>query len=204
MIIKEEFIKSVGDFTSADGIAESLWRELEEKYCAATRHYHTLAHLDDMLIQLVPLRDAFEDWHAIVFAVAYHDAIYNSLRSNNEEKSALLAAKRLKSIGVPEERVRECQQLIVATKRHEAADYETNLFTDADLSILGSDSDTYNRYLRNIREEYSMYPDFLYNPGRKKVLLHFLGMDSIFKTKEFFGPLEAQARKNLQAELRML
>lgn len=48
-----------------------------------------------MVKQLVPFKEAFNNWHAIVFAVAYHDAIYNALRSNNEEKSALLAAERL-------------------------------------------------------------------------------------------------------------
>lgn len=94
--------------------------------------------------------------------------------------------------------------MIIATKRHEAADYETNLFTDADLSILGSDNDTYHQYLRNIRREYSMYPGLIYNAGRKKVVLHFLGMDAIFKTKEFSERLEAQARKNLKAELSRL
>ena len=204
MIIKEHFFKSVEQFSSDKGIAEKLWAELAEKYSARTRHYHTLDHLDDMLKLLVPLRNAFKNWDVIVFAVAYHDAIYNALRSNNEEKSALLAVARLKSIGVPEEHITKCQQLIFATKKHEAADHETNLFTDADLSILGSDTETYNRYLKNIREEYAMYPDLLYNPGRKKVLLHFLGMNQIFKTKEFSGQLEAQARKNLQAELSML
>lgn len=204
MIINEQFLKSVRQFSNDKGIAEKLWRELEEKYYARTRHYHTLDHLDDMLKKLVPLRNAFKNWHAIVFAVAYHDAIYNALRSNNEEKSASLAVEHLKSVRVPEEYVSRCQQLILATKKHEAADYETNLFTDADLSILGSDTVTYNLYLKNIREEYSMYPDILYNPGRRKVLLHFLNMEQIFKTKEFAGQLEAQARQNLQAELRML
>ncbi|HEY9486678.1 MAG TPA: hypothetical protein VIQ51_00020 [Chryseosolibacter sp.] len=204
MIIKKQFFKSVGEFSNDKGIAEKLWRELEEKYSAKTRHYHTLVHLDDVLKQLVPLKNAFTNWQAIVFAVAYHDAIYNALRGNNEEKSALLAVERLKSIGVPEEYVSRCQQLILATKKHEAADYETNLFTDADLSILGSDTVTYNLYLKNIRQEYAMYPDILYNAGRKKVLFHFLNMDQIFKTKEFSGRFEAQARKNLQDELRML
>ena len=204
MIIREQFLTSLRRFSNDRAIAEKLWRELEQKYSASTRHYHTLDHLNDMLKQLVPFINAFNNWHAIVFAVAYHDAIYNALRGNNEEKSASLAAERLKSIGVPEECVRKCEQLILATKKHEAADYETNLFTDADLSILGSDTATYDVYLRNIRQEYAMYPDILYNPGRKKVLLHFLNMDQIFKTSEFSTRLENQARKNLQAELRML
>jgi hypothetical protein len=34
--------------------------------------------------------------------------------------------------------------------------------------------------------EYSIYPAFIYNPERKKVLNHFLLMDRIFKPA-FFG-----------------
>lgn len=204
MSIKEEFFNSVREFSTDHGMAEKLWHELKEKYSASTRHYHTLDHLEDILKKLIPLRNAFTSWHTLVFAIAYHDAIYSASRGNNEEKSASLAVGRLTSIGVPEEYVGKCQQLILATIKHEAADYETNLFTDADLSILGSDADTYDRYLKNIRQEYAMYPNILYNPGRRKVLLHFLSMDQIFKTKEFSGQFEAQARQNLEAELRML
>lgn len=204
MIIKEYFCNAVEQFSNDVGVADKLWHELEEKYSAKTRHYHTLAHLDDMLSQLIPLRDSFENWSIVVLAVAYHDAIYNPLRSDNEEKSVLLAIDRLRNIGVPEEHARKCEQLILATRKHEAADDETNLFTDADLSILGSDPATYDRYLKNIRKEYSIYPDLVYKPGRKKVVLHFLNMDRIFKTKEFFNPLETQARKNLNAELSSL
>lgn len=167
MIIKEHFFKAVAEYTNDDRIAGELWTELEKTYSARRRHYHTLDHLDDMLKQLLPFRTVFKNWHVIVFAVAYHDAVYKAIRSDNEEKSASLAVKRLKHIGVPDEHVTGCQQLILTTKRHEAADYETNLFTDADLSILGSDPVTYSRYLKNIRLEYSMFPDILYNPGRK-------------------------------------
>ena len=204
MTMSEQFLETVQQFSNNKEIAAKLWRELEEKYSPSTRHYHTIDHLDHVLRQLSPLRNAFKNWHVIVFAVAYHDAIYKPLRNDNEEKSAVLAAERLKNIGVPQEYLSKCRQLILATKMHEAADYETNLFTDADLSILGSDSITYNRYIKNIRQEYAIYPDIIYSHGRKKVLLHFLNMKQIFKTEEFSRPLEAQARKNLQEELSRL
>ena len=157
MIIREQFLTSLRQFSNDRQLQKKLWRELEEKYSAKTRHYHALDHLNDMVKQLVPFIAAFNNWHAIVFAVAYHDAIYNALRSNNEEKSALLAAERLKSIGVPEECVRKCEQLILATKKHKAADYETNLFTDADLSILGSDTVRNHDYLAALRLSPTIY-----------------------------------------------
>ena len=204
MTISEQFLEAAQQFSNDKEIAEKLWHELEEKYSSSTRHYHNISHLDHMLGQLAPLKIAFRNWNVIVFAVAYHDAIYNPLQNDNEEKSAVLAEDRLKNIGVPEEYLRKCRQLILATKKHETGDYETNLCTDADISILGSDSITYNRYTNNIRQEYAIYPDIVYNHGRKKVLLHFLNMKQLFKTEEFSGPLEVQARKNLQAELSTL
>ncbi|MDX2245424.1 MAG: hypothetical protein SF052_01505 [Bacteroidia bacterium] len=80
-------------------------------------------------------------------------------------------------------------------------DNDTNLFTDADLSILGQKREIYHAYSTNVRKEYAIYPDILYNPGRKKVLQHFLAMEQIFKTPHFQEKYEAQARANLEEEL---
>lgn len=135
----------------------------------------------------------------------YHDLIYNASSSGNEEKSAEAAQKRLQQLGVPATKIRNCVDQILATKGHTMSDdTDTNIFTDADLSILGHDSAVYTAYYKNIRKEYSIYPDFMYNPGRKKVLQHFLAMPRIFKTDHFYDTYEAQARINLQAELETL
>lgn len=83
-------------------------------------------------------------------------------------------------------------------------DKEINLFTDADLSILGSVQSVYVNYAKQVRQEYSIYPDFMYRPGRQKVLNHFLQMKKIFKTDVFFNKYEAQARINLQHESALL
>ena len=48
------------------------------------------------------------------------------------------------------------------------------------------------------------YPDLLYKPGRKKVLQHFLSMERIFKTEQFFSRFEDKARKNLLQEFETL
>jgi predicted metal-dependent HD superfamily phosphohydrolase len=52
-----------------------------------------------------------------------------------------------------------------------------------------------------VRKEYLIYPDLIYNPGRKKVLHHFLAMDRIFKTDFFYNKFEQQARQNLRKEI---
>jgi predicted metal-dependent HD superfamily phosphohydrolase len=123
------------------------------------------------------------------------------LRKNNEEKSAQFGRKRLGEMGLPADEISLCSEMILATKTHVLSErHEINLFTDADLSILGAEEQQYKTYTNQIRREYSVYPDMLYYPGRRKVVEHFLSMPAIFKTPEFYGRYEVQARKNLQKE----
>ncbi len=203
-MIKQEFLKSLKKYTSDSGLQLSMWSEIEKSYSRSDRHYHNLAHLNSILTELKIHQDKFSNWDTIIFAIVYHDFVYNTLKSNNEERSAEAAIKSLNLISFPEKLTDFCSHLILSTKKHEPGDSETNLFTDADLSILGSDSRTYALYSKQIRREYSIFPDLVYNPGRKKVLTHFLNLNTIYKTKEFSDKYELTARANLQTELNAL
>lgn len=182
----------------------NLVAEVQRAYSHPDRYYHTLEHLDHLVAELKPLQDQFSYWATVVFAIAYHDFVYNSTRKDNEEKSAAVAVKRLKEIAFPEAEVERCKVFILATKKHEAVNREVDLFTDADLSILGAVPERYHHYAACVRKEYSIYPDLLYKPGRKKVLLHFLEMKQIFKTAAFYEKYEHNARRNLLNELEEL
>jgi predicted metal-dependent HD superfamily phosphohydrolase len=108
----------------------------------------------------------------------------------------------MKSLEVSEEIVARVVEMILATKTHVVSEnQDINYFTDADLSILGKDWEVYNQYAKQVRNEYAIYPDLLYNPGRKKVLKHFLEMNQIYKTDYFTQKYEEQARLNLSREL---
>lgn len=203
-MIKQDFLESLRKYTTDSSQQRTMWAEIEKNYSKSDRHYHNLVHLNSMLAELRMHRDKFDNWDTIIFAITYHDLVYSSLKNNNEERSAEIASKRLCNISYPEKLIAFCRQLILATKKHEPSDAETNLFTDADLAILGSDPETYREYSKQIRLEYSIYPDIVYNPGRKKVLIHFLKMDSIYKTKVFSDKYELAAKNNLQTELAKL
>jgi predicted metal-dependent HD superfamily phosphohydrolase len=204
-MLKEIFNSLLRDFASDQQVIESLWGEIEKRYNERGRHYHNLVHLENLCHELMEVRSSIKRWDVILFSLFYHDIIYNTLRQDNEERSASLARKHLRSLNVGEEKVALCYSQILATKGHTIAeDNDTNLFTDADLSILGKDSAVYDRYTRQIRQEYSIYPALIYNPGRKKVLNHFLAMDRIFKTDHFHSRYEAVARKNIADELQTL
>lgn len=202
-MFEAEFMHCLSLYTSSSQV-DSLWYEIKTAYSQKGRHYHTLHHLDHLLQELKPHQSRFPHWPTIVFAIAYHDAIYSVINKDNEEQSAALAVKRLQSMGVDQQQADHCRQLILATKKHEAGEEETNLFTDADLSILGAPQADYLLYTQQVRKEYSIYPDLLYKPGRKKVLQHFLAMPQLYKTEAFFKRYESAARKNLQEELNQL
>ena len=185
-----------------DHVAEKLWTEISKSYTQPGRHYHNLLHLEKMHVQLSNVRNQISDWQTIVFSFAYHDIIYNPLKKNNEEKSAALAIKRMTELRVSPQQIEKCRLQILATKSHQlSSDVDTNLFTDADLSILGTDPTSYLEYTSQIRKEYSYFPDMIYKPGRKKVLLHFLSMEHIFKTDYFRNNFENKARANITSEL---
>ncbi|MBK6266183.1 hypothetical protein JKA74_14150 [Marivirga sp. S37H4] len=201
-MMKEVYQTSLRKFTSDEQQISSMWKEIERCYCKKGRYYHTLTHLNNLTHELQPLKDQFSHWDTVVMAIAYHDIIYNPLKSNNEEKSADLAVKRLESISYPTDLATLCKQMILATKSHEAGHPEINLFTDADLSILGSEPEVYKNYTAQIRKEYKIYPDMLYYPGRKKVLRHFLEMERIYQSEHFYNQYETKARLNLNRELK--
>lgn len=204
-MLKETFVQLIENYTTDDRLVKQLWQEIEENYSAKKRHYHTLQHLENLLQQLHAVKTHIKNWNTLLFTLYYHDVIYNALKRTNEEKSAEFAQSRMQLIAVPDEHINNCVEQILATKKHAASeDSDTNFFTDADLSILGQEWDMYAAYYKNVRKEYSLYPDIIYIPGRKKVLQHFLQMERIFKTDHFFNKFELQAKENMQQELEAL
>ncbi|KGO82597.1 hypothetical protein Q763_05750 [Flavobacterium beibuense F44-8] len=184
---------------------QSMWQEIKEYYSHKSRKYHNLTHLENLYKELSFCKELIEDWDTVLFALFYHDIIYKSTRNDNEEQSAELALQRLKEINYPEDKAERCRQMILATKSHlPVSDNDINLFTDADLSILGYDWSRYAKYYKQVREEYSYYPDILYKPGRKKVLKHFLSMSFIYKTEFFRAKYEENAKENIRKELTKL
>lgn len=203
-MLKQKFDNLFQTYNQDISLQEKLWLEIETNHSSKKRHYHNLSHLENLFTELILIKDELNHWDTIQFSIFYHDSIYNTSKNNNEEKSAALAVERLSQIGYPEDKITACKNQILATKHHQFSDSDTNYFTDADLSILGKSWQAYEEYYKQIRKEYSIYPDFMYNNGRKKVLRHFLNMEPIFKTDYFHKKYENQARINLEKELEIL
>ncbi len=204
-MLKKTFFKLINNYTSNNDLIENLWKEIEKQYSSQKRHYHNLNHLENLLEQLLKVKSEIKDWNVVLFTLYYHDIIYNALKKDNEEKSANCAKKVMFELNISSNKIELCYSQIIATKsHHKNTNEDTNLFTDADLSILGFPSKKYRIYYTQVRKEYKMFPDFMYNPNRKKVLQKFLKMKRIFKTDYFFNSFEKQARINLKSEIKIL
>lgn len=199
------YSKLISKFSNDENLKLDYWQEIEKSYSQKNRKYHNLTHLENMILELESVKEEISDFDALLFSVFYHDIIYKATSKDNEEKSAELAKKRLEKINFSSEKILKTYNQILATKSHKKSeDSDTNFLLDADLAILGRDWKVYENYIQQIRKEYSIYPDFLYNPGRKKVLTHFLEFDEIFKTDYFKEKYEKIARENIKREISML
>ncbi|MBP7557423.1 MAG: hypothetical protein KA821_14200 [Chitinophagaceae bacterium] len=189
-VLETDFLQSLQSVQLAPAAAGSCWSEIVHQYAYKSRHYHSLHHLESVWKELQPVKTQIQDWPVMIGAIVYHDFFYDARQSNNEEKSAGKAVSKMMEAGFGQQRASRCYQHIMATKGHQAsADPDTNFFTDADLSILGQDETTYLNYLSAIRKEYRVYPDFLYKPGRRKVLRHLLELPQIFKRPIFMNDM---------------
>lgn len=204
-ILQQYWRDLVAKYSGNDKLRSAIWDEIETAYTHKSRYYHNFDHLEHMMAWVRQYESEIVDVDTVLFAIYYHDIVYNIASQDNELKSAELAVNRLQSLAVPDEQVERCRKQIMATKDHHFCDdQDAQYLVDIDLAILGEEQDLYDAYTKKIRKEYQVYPFFLYKQGRKKVLEHFLKMDRIYKTEALYNCLEEQARSNLLREFNRL
>lgn len=178
-----------------------LGEELIERWEERHRRYHDLAHLQHCLASMEKLAQA-ADLPGIPtearLAAWFHDAVYNGVAGEDEERSAQLAEEHL-----PGELGREVARLVRLTAKHEVDDGDGvgALLVDADLAILAEPWPRYFRYVQQVRDEYSHVSDADWATGRPQVLVHFLKRDSIYVSEAAKGMWEKSARNNIEREL---
>lgn len=201
MTLPSRFELLLNPLTTDSSFISELWEELQNKYAQKFRAYHNTTHLDEIFGYFDTYQSQLEHPWEVAFAIFYHDAIYNIWKKDNEEKSAMMAVKYLQKLKISEASIERIEAHILATKTHQATYPDTEWMVDFDLAILGQPAEVYDNYTKNIRKEYRKIPLALYKPGRKKVLQHFLGKESIYSTQEFQNKFEVTARENLSREL---
>ena len=197
-----------GRYSRDKPLIRTRFVEIVDAYNSADRYYHNLQHLHSLLFLSEQHRESLNEKDVVDFAIFYHDFVYTVSRYDNEERSAKVARERLATLGVGKKQLEKVSEFIIATKDHKIKEEEKESdiawFLDFDMSILGADAETYSEYTRQVRSEYRIYPDPVYNEGRKKFLQQTLLNPTIFHTSIFQASYEPQARANIRKELESL
>lgn len=189
----------------ARGDSAAWHARLVANYSEPARHYHTLDHLHDCLLEFDAVQSVARQPALIELALWFHDAVYDPRSSANEEASAQLAGECLEAADVAEETTETVRRFILCTKDHQPGDSkDAALLIDIDLATLGQDEVRFLRYEREIRAEYAWVPEAIYRQKRREILSGFMQRPALFRTTPFRVRYEQAARTNLQAALKRL
>ncbi|PKH67256.1 hypothetical protein CXF61_02965 [Psychrobacter sp. 4Dc] len=189
---------------------DRLWQDIVTRYGEPQRAYHTLNHIEQLLVQFENIKHHLSEPHIIALALYYHDVVYDPKRSDNEFQSAEFATDALS----PYLNTEQCQHihaLIMMTANHQLDTLvdidkynDAAYLLDMDLSILGMPWPTYKQYAKAIRQEYKHVADDSYRDGRTAVLQGLLAHPKLYLTDHYYSQLETQARDNIKHELTLL
>lgn len=178
---------------------------LAEAYAEPHRHYHTAEHVTHCLGEFDRVRDLADAPDEVELALWFHDAVYDVYSHDNEQKSAEWASRFLRENEADEERIRRVHDLVMATIHEAPAEgRDARLLVDIDLSILGADDASYQRFEKDVRREYRWVPAPLFRRTRRNILQSFLDRTSIYSTAPFRKRLENRARENLDSAISAL
>ena len=181
---------------------DAIFDDLMSRYAPAHRAYHNIDHIRECFEQFDAAQHLAERPAEIEIAIWFHDAVYDPRSSDNEERSADLAASSLVEAKASSEVSKSVRDLVLATK-HDAspAGADASLLVDVDLSILGAEAARFDEYEAQVREEYSWVPEPAFREGRVRILTAFLARPHIYATEDFRARLEERARGNIERSL---
>ena len=191
-------------------IAEPLIEALRARYSQPGRHYHSWDHIDALLLHYCRWEAYFHRPAPVLWALYWHDAIYDPQAKDNEEQSAVLLEREAQGY-LPADDIAFAAAIVRATTAHKVPgglspeDVEdAALFLDLDLSILGAPTRVYDRYETDIRKEYAFVPADAFRAGRGAILKGFLARKRLYLTDLAHAAWDALARVNLKRAIAAL
>jgi predicted metal-dependent HD superfamily phosphohydrolase len=184
-------------------IPEPLIEALRARYSERGRHYHSWGHIEALLRHYRRWEAHFRRPAPVLWALYWHDAIYDPQAKDNEEQSAVLLEREAQG-HLPTDDIAFAATIVRATTAHEVPGglghenaKDTALFLDLDLSILGAPIHVYDRYETDIRKEYAFVPEPAFRAGRGAILKAFLARERLYLTNLAHAEWDAPARANL-------
>jgi predicted metal-dependent HD superfamily phosphohydrolase len=200
------------ELLSAAGLSQPAEQLVLRRMGMPWRHYHGLEHLAVLWMRhrrygtgtpfLAPAANRL-----IACAIAFHDAVYDATRRDNEHRSALLW-QRYAPADLPPTAVDWVSDTIEATAHHLAVhdartpDARLRLWLlDLDLTPLGDPAASFDRSTRRLRAEYRHMPEAEWNVGRLAFLRMLQAAPALFRSAPLAAMFEQQARRNIARQL---
>lgn len=178
-----------------------MFDELMSRYTESHRYYHNQDHLEAMLLEFENITQIVRNYEAVLLAIWFHDAIYDTHAKDNEERSVKLFSDFALEKNLSHDLSAEVFRLILATKHNKIyTDINAQILSDIDLSIFGKPRSEFLKYEEDIRKEYGWVDDDTYKKERLKVLTFFIGrLDNgrIYQTSHFENKYGENARENI-------
>lgn len=179
-------------------LREEIFAELVSAYTAPDRHYHDIRHIADCLREFDGVRAMAHDPDALRTAIWFHDVVYDGRRTDNEARSADVAAAALQRLSADEAFIRTVQQLILVTRHDlEPSTADGKLMVDVDLASLALPPERFDENSLRIRREYLHVPDDIFSAARNEMLAALLRRPRIYYTDVFLERCESDGRANL-------
>jgi predicted metal-dependent HD superfamily phosphohydrolase len=197
--------KKVWQQLHAGTVSQDVFEELIRAYSSAERFYHNLAHIEDCFSIFDQTKFLAAHPEEVELAIWFHDAIYDTRRNDNEQKSAEWAKSVIIQTGLDDPIAERVVRSILATRHHaEISDKDPQLMVDVDLSILGREPDVFWRYEENIRKEYAWVSENVFRQKRIEILRGFLDHQHIYYYENYREIFEEKARANLKQAIARL
>lgn len=179
---------------------DEVWKRIVGHYEEDHRHYHTMQHIDEVVTFCLLMATEENNKTALLLAAIFHDIVYDTRRSDNEEASALVAAGYLAFLLRADDALdtfHTVERLILGTRDHQADpdDRDACVLYDADLLRLSSAE--HLLWTTQVRLEYSWVPNDVFYRERGKILKTFLQREHIYALPSVRYAYEAAARRNI-------
>jgi predicted metal-dependent HD superfamily phosphohydrolase len=184
-------------------VPAGLLDALKVRYAEPQRHYHTWAHVEALLKHFRRWESHFHRPKPVLWALYWHDAIYDPAAADNEDQSAQLLEQEAAG-HLPPYDIAFAAKIIRATAEHKVPEGLTGpdaddlaLFLDIDLSSFAAPAAAFAQKQHDIRAEYAFVPEDVYNAARGAILKDFLGRERLYLSDLAHAEWDEAARENL-------
>ncbi len=182
---------------------------LKSMHDSPERAYHNWFHIVACLNHLYTVKSHLDEqgFKEIFLSILFHDSIYKvpSQQAQNEAESAQLAQNTLKELWFDTQTIDQVVRLINLTANHSVGSWDkvAAYMMDIDMSIIWTPWHVYQKYMTQVRQEYSCYNDQDYHMWRSEFLKNTL-WKLVFATPYFHDKYNTQAQENMRKELEIL